>query len=96
MANALNWMTLVSLVVVLVCAKIIISKFIRYFDIKKKVIMNQENNSQDIRILEAKLSEIKLKNKGHDLNENIGYIFNDEGVFFSMEWGEIIGPNDNL
>ena len=87
---------LISLAVVVVCVIIIISKFIRYFDNKKKMIIYQENSRQDIKILEAKLVDIKLKNKGHDLDENIRFISNDESIVFSMGWGDVIEPNSNL
>lgn len=96
MLNSLEWMMLISLAVVVVCVIIIISKFIRYFDNKKKVIIYQENNRQDIKILEAKLTDIKLKNKGRDLDENIRCISKDESIVFSMGWGDVIEPNDNL
>lgn len=96
MLNSLEWMMLISLAVVVVCVIIIISKFIRYFDNKKKMIIYQENSRQDIKILEAKLVDIKLKNKGHDLDENIRFISNDESIVFSMGWGDVIEPNSNL
>lgn len=82
--------------VVLFCVVIIIYKFIRYFDNKKKEIIYQENNRRDIKILEAKLRKIKLKNRGRDLDENIRFISNDESIVFSMEWGDVIEPNENL
>ena len=30
-----------------------------------------------------------MKNKGHSLDENISFIYNDENVVFSMEWGSL-------
>ena len=96
MLNGLDLMMLISLAVIAGCMVTIINKFIRYFNNKKKVMIYQENNRQDIKILEAKLTEIKLKNKGHSLDENISFIYNDESVGFSMEWGDIIGSSNNI
>lgn len=75
---------LISLIVVSACMLVIILKFVRYFNNKKKIMNYQKNNMQDIKILEMKLSEIKLKNNGHSLDENISFIYNDESVGFSM------------
>lgn len=91
MLNGMELMILISSVVVAFCVITIISKFVRYFDNQKKNINYQKNNSQDIKILEMKLTEIKLKNTGNSLDENIRFIYNDESVSFSMGWGDIIG-----
>lgn len=91
MLNSLDWVMLISLVVVVACMIIIILKFIKYFDNKKKLMESQSVSGQDIKILEVLLADIKLKNKGHSLDENISLIYDDESVGFSMEWGDIIG-----
>lgn len=90
MLNSLNLMMVISLVIIAICLFIIILKFNNYFNSKKQIMNDQRNNIQNIEILEGKLAEVKLKNKGHSLDENIKFIYNDENVFFSMEWGNII------
>lgn len=96
MLNSLDWTMLISLAVAVACIITIINKFIKYYNNKKKIMIYQINNRQDIKILEAKLAEIKLKNKGNSLDENIRFIYNDESVVFSMEWGDIIGKINNI
>lgn len=90
MLNSLNLMMVISLVIIAICLFIIILKFNNYFNSKKQMMNDQRNNTQNIEILEGKLAEVKLKNKGNSLDENIKFIYNDENVFFSMEWGNII------
>lgn len=90
MLSSLDWVMVFSLVIVSICIFIIISKFIYYFKNSRQIISDQRNNNQNIEILEVKLQEMKLKNKGYSLDENIKLIYDDEDIAFSMEWGNII------
>ncbi|MBP3476595.1 MAG: hypothetical protein J6K48_09785 [Lachnospiraceae bacterium] len=90
MQNGLDWLLMFSLVMIVVCVLIVIFKFVRYFDNAKKVANDKKNSMQDIKILEVKLADIKLKNKGHSLDENIKFIYNDESISFSMGWEDIL------
>ncbi len=91
MLNSLDFMMLISLAAIAVCMGIIVSKFIYYFNSKKQIMEDQRNNARNIEILEAKLQEMKLKNMGHSLDENIKLISNDGDIAFSVDWGNIIG-----
>lgn len=84
MLNSLDWVMLIPMAVLVVCMIIILYKFKRYL---KRVMIYQENNRQDIKILD----NIKLRNKGHDLDKNIKYISDDEDIEFSMGVRDMIG-----
>lgn len=84
MQNGLYWIIMLSLAVIVVYLFNVIFKFIRYFDNVKKATNDKKNDIQDIKILKVRLSDIKLKNNGYSLDENIKFIYNDESVCFSM------------
>lgn len=89
MLNSLNVIMWISFIVVVFCVFLIFQKFIRYFANQKRALVDQKKNIRDIRILEVKLPEIKLKNKGESLDENIDLIYDDVSIGFAMNWGDI-------
>ena len=51
---------------------------------------------RNIGILEVKIPEIKLKNKGYSLDENIMFIYDDESVSFLMGLEDLFEKRDNI
>lgn len=90
MLNSLNLIMGISLEIIFVCMCILLSKYRRYCDSSQKEAIYQKNFMRDIRILEEKLPEVRLKNEGHSLDENISAIREDESVGFTMCWEGII------
>ncbi|GEM_PF-3836582 len=88
MSNGLYVIMGTSLLVVFFCIILIFQKFIGYFVNQKRAEVEEEKSAKDIKVLEIKLPELKLKNKGDSLDENIKFIYDDESVGFSMNWGD--------
>ena len=96
MMNSLEAMMLLSSMVVVCCMIIICLKFIRYFQNKIRMMSSQQDNMRNIGILEVKIPEIKLKNKGYSLDENIMFIYDDESVSFLMGLEDLFEKRDNI
>ena len=58
------------------------------------MMSSQQDNMRNIGILEVKIPEIKLKNKGYSLDENI--IYDDESVSFLMGLEDLFEKRDNI
>lgn len=83
------WSCLIAGCVVIVgCLTIIFREFVEYVQRKKQYEARYEANKRELSIIEKKLPDIQLCNEGQDVDELIGYIMYDEGIEFSMEWGE--------
>ena len=79
---------LVGLMIVIACSVGIVITMQKHRERQQAYVARTTAENEAVRLIEKRLPEIRLANRGFDIDKAIEYIRHDSDIEYSMGWGD--------